>query len=83
MFSVPPTLGECLNALTKPGYALRNTGTLPQNVNFAVKSDYILVLVKNVPQLKNNLGLAVAAQTPNMEENVERAAKGTVLVVTY
>lgn len=66
-----------------PGYALRNTGTLPQNVNFAVKSDYILVLGKNVPQLKDKLGLAVGAQAATMEENVERVAKGTVLVVTY
>lgn len=76
------TIGVVVSTLN-PGYALRNTGTLPQNVNFAVKSDYILVLVKNIPQLKDKLGVAVAAQGSTVEENVEQVAKGTALVVIY
>ncbi|OHB57500.1 MAG: hypothetical protein A2Y12_15920 [Planctomycetes bacterium GWF2_42_9] len=61
--------------------ALLTTGTVPQNVNYALKSQYILNFLKATPQLSqkyktNSLELDRAS-------SIERAKKSVVLITTY
>ena len=58
--------------------ALVVSGSLPQNVNYAVKSDYFLPVIKALPEKS----CAETYETPGLSA-VERARKSIALVLTY
>lgn len=36
-------------------FVIKTTGDIPQNVNYAIKSDFILDLINSIPDVKNNI----------------------------
>ena len=62
--------------------ALKTTGSLPENVNYAVKSSYLLSFLESVPEVSAKL------KEPNtkemkFEEVVKSAEPAAVLVLVY
>lgn len=62
--------------------ALRSSGALPENVNYAVKSSYLLSFLESVPEV------AAKLQEPNTKEKkfedvVKEAEQAAVLVLVY
>jgi serine protease Do len=62
--------------------ALAASGSLPENVNYAVKSSYLLSFLESVPEVPAKLKEA-NAQEVKFEEVVEKAKQAAVLVVVY
>jgi S1-C subfamily serine protease len=58
-------------------HALRQSGQLPQNVNYAVKSDYVLPLLKGIPQTADSQKGAGVSR----KEIIEKASQAVVLVI--
>lgn len=56
------------------------TGTIPQNVNFAIKISYALPLVQSIPGLAKNLPQPQTANPDTHAVDRARAASGLVLV---
>jgi len=56
---------------------LRESGSLPQNVNYAVKSDYVLPITRNVPEIPHTPATDKLARS----ELIKKANKAVVLVV--
>lgn len=44
-----------VSAKLDSNYAIKATGDIPQNVNFAVKSDYIIQLINTIPEVRKDL----------------------------
>ena len=44
-----------VSAKLDSSFVIKTTGDIPQNVNYAVKSDYILDLIYSIPDVKSNL----------------------------
>jgi len=61
------------------GYAV--TGSLPQNVNYAVKSDYLLPLIESVPDVAK--GLKPPNSIQSFTDAVDFVKRGTVIVQIY
>lgn len=61
--------------------AYKVTGTLPQNVNYAVKSSLLLSLVESVPGLQAKLKPPHAAKDRKSEDVVKEAQAATALVL--
>ena len=60
------------------------TGTLAQNLNYAVKSAYILPLLESVPGLSDELAAATAKNSSlTAEAAIARAERATFLLLTY
>jgi len=59
---------------------LRITGAIPQNVNYALKSSFILTLLESLPQMIE--GMEKPAK-PDTNEAIERAKHAVALVVCY
>ena len=62
--------------------ALASSGALPENVNYAVKSSYLLSFLESVPEVSAKL------KEPNtkekkFEEVVKEAEQAAVLVLVY
>jgi hypothetical protein len=62
--------------------ALSAGGALPENVNYAVKSGYLLSFLESVPEVSAKLKEA-NAQEIKFEEVVEKAKQAAVLVLVY
>ena len=62
--------------------ALATTGTLAENVNYAVKSSFLLSFLESVPGLADRLKPPRPAPRP-FEEVVSEVEKATVLVLVY
>ncbi len=62
---------------------LKFTGSLPQNVNYAVKSSFVLDLIKTVPALAANLKEPHSGVERKFEDVVEEVEAATVLVLVY
>ena len=62
--------------------ALNASGSLPENVNYAVKSSYLLSFLESVQDLSAKLKEA-NAQESKFEEVVEQAKQAAVLVLVY
>lgn len=62
---------------------LKITGSLPQNVNYAVKSSFVLDLIKTVPALAANLKDPHIGVERKFEDVVEEVEAATVLVLVY
>jgi serine protease Do len=57
------------------------TGSLPQNVNYAVKSAYAQVLLDNVPEAARKLIPKIEERT--VDNVAERVKESVVIIVTY
>ena len=55
------------------------TGAIPQNVNYAVKSAFVLPFVENIPEIKQ----AAKTAYKDRAEIIEQVKKATVLVICY
>ena len=62
--------------------ALKATGTLPENVNYAVKSSYLLSFLESVPEVAAKLK-EPNANEKKFEEVVKEAEQSAVLVLVY
>jgi len=62
--------------------ALSATGTLPENVNYAVKSSYLLSFLESVPEVPARLKEANAKEM-KFEDVVKSAEQAAVLVLIY
>jgi serine protease Do len=62
--------------------ALSASGALPENVNYAVKSSYLLSLLESVPEVAAKLKEANGKEI-KFEEVVDKAKQAAVLVLVY
>ena len=62
--------------------ALAMSGTLPENVNYAVKSSYLLSFLESVPEVSTKLKEAPVKEK-KFEDVVKEAAQAAVLVLVY
>ncbi len=62
--------------------ALAMSGTLPENVNYAVKSSYLLSFLESVPEVAAKLKEA-SAKEKKFEDVVKEAEQAAVLVLVY
>jgi TPR repeat protein len=62
--------------------ALASTGTLAQNVNFAVKSSYLLSFLEAIPEVGGGM-LDAKTKEQKFEIVVDEVKKATVLIVGY
>ncbi len=67
-----------LNAAT----AFATSGALPENVNYAVKSSFLLGFLESVPEIAEKL-IAPVVKQQKFEDIVDSAQKATVLVLVY
>jgi serine protease Do len=67
-----------LNART----ALQSSGALPENVNYAVKSSYLLSFLESVPEVSAKLK-EPGTQEKKFEDVVKEAEQAAVLVLVY
>ena len=83
-----PLLDEFGNAIAiteatlNPFLTLKAAGSIPQNVNYAVKISYAQLLLDTVPDLRNQLPPPVTAKH-NPAEVVSNALKSTALILVY
>ncbi|MSR65926.1 MAG: trypsin-like serine protease [Pedosphaera sp.] len=59
------------------------TGSLPQNVSYALKSSLALDFIKTIPELTDKLPAGIPAQNRPFEEIVKAAQEAAVLILTY
>jgi len=64
-------------------YVAENTGSLPQNINYAVKKSYTLAFVDNNQDASKQIQTATEQKKVPFEEAVEKVRKATVLVMVY
>ena len=62
--------------------ALAASGALPENVNYAVKSSFLLSFLESVPDVANKLKEPVSAER-KFDEVVQSAQSAAVLVLVY
>jgi TPR repeat protein len=62
---------------------LQLTGSLPQNVNYAIKSSLVNMLLESVPELSGKLKEANPAKAVKSEETVNRAQEAAALILVY
>lgn len=62
--------------------ALETTGTLAQNVNYAIKSSYLLSFLEAVPEVSGGL-LEAKTNDQKFEAVVDDVKKATVLIIGY
>jgi S1-C subfamily serine protease len=66
--------------------ALSASGALPENVNYAVKSSYLLSFLESVPKVSAKVladGHQANGKEIKFEEVVEKAKQAAVLVLVY
>jgi hypothetical protein len=80
--SQPGNSGGALVAKLSQRAVLAATGTLAENVNYAVKSGFLLSFLESVPGLSERLPEPRPAPRP-FEEVVAEAEQATVLVLVY
>ena len=62
--------------------ALAASGALPENVNYAVKSSYLLSFLESVPEVSTILK-EPSAKDKKFEDVVKEAEQAAVLVLVY
>jgi S1-C subfamily serine protease len=62
--------------------ALQSSGSLPENVNYAIKSSYLLSFLESVPGVQNKLKPPLTADR-KFEDVVKSAQNAAVLVLVY
>ena len=63
--------------------ALATSGALPKNVNYAVKSTYLLGLLESLPDVDSQLREPHAGKVRKWEDVVKEAEEATVMVLVY
>ena len=65
--------------------ALAASGVLPENVNYAVKSSFLLSFLESVPEVSDKLKepKSLQAAIPKFEDVVKSAEQAAVLVLVY
>ena len=65
--------------------ALAASGALPENVNYAVKSSFLLGFLESVPEVSAKLKEPKSLQTttPKFEDVVKSVEQAAVLVLVY
>ena len=71
-----------VSAKLNAGAALRSSGALPENVNYAVKSSYLLSFLESVPDVASKLK-EPSAKEKKFEDVVKEAEQAAVLVLVY
>lgn len=71
-----------INARLNDLGVLQETGSLPQNVNYAIKNTYVKAFLSSVPALTDKLVTGSNGERP-FEEAVEEVAESTVLIEVY
>lgn len=66
-----------LNAAT----AFKYSGSLPQNVNYALKAPYVEALLDTIPEVANNL--PKPKEKESFDTMIDRVMKGVVMIFTY
>jgi hypothetical protein len=61
---------------------LKTTGELPENVNYAVKSSFLLSFLESAPEVASKLKEPASARMPS-EQVIEKAKAATALVLVY
>jgi hypothetical protein len=62
---------------------LRATGALPQNVNYAIKSSYVLSLLESEHELAGKLKEPQPSKERKFEDVVKEAQEAAALVLVY
>ena len=62
---------------------LKSTGALPQNVNYAVKSSVLSVLLESLPEITAKLKEPGVAKDRRFEDVVKEAESATAIVLVY
>ena len=71
-----------VSAKLNPSLALDVSGELPENVNYAIKSSFLLGFLESVPEVM--AGLKQPGRKPlKLEEVVRSAEQATVLVLVH
>ena len=73
---------EVVSAKLSARAALAATGALPENVNYAVKSSFLLGFLESVPEVSAKLKEPNAKER-KFEDVVKDAEKAAVLVLVY
>ena len=68
-------------SVLKAEAAFKITGSLPQNVNYAIKSSYVESIIDTVPEVVN--GLTNTHNRQSFEKTVSRVEKSTVMIMSY
>jgi S1-C subfamily serine protease len=63
--------------------ALKLTGAIPQNVNYALKSSLVLSLLESVPEAARGLKTARQPGEANFEENVVSVQDGVAIILGF
>ncbi len=63
--------------------ALKSTGSLPQNVNYAVKSSVLSVLLESLPEISSKLKEPYPPKDRKFEDVVKETESATALVLVY
>ena len=71
-----------MSAKLNASAALRSSGALPENVNYAVKSSYLLSFLESVPEVASKLK-EPAVKDKKFEDVVKEAEQAAVLVLVY
>jgi TPR repeat protein len=69
-------------AKLNPATAFATTGALPENVNYAIKSSFLLGFLKSVPEVSAKLQDA-NTEDRKFEDIIDSLEKASVLVLTY
>ena len=62
---------------------LKITGSLPQNVNYAVKSSFLLAFLETMPEVSSKLKAPHRGAERKFEDVVQEVEAATVLVIVY
>jgi len=77
------TVVGLVQARLEPLETLLLTGSMPQNVNYAVKSDLIRKFLDSTKETKGKLRSSAIGDNRNFEAVVEKATESTVLVLAF
>jgi len=73
---------QCVSAKLSAWAALASSGSLPENVNYAVKSSYLLSFLESVPEVSAKLK-EPETKVRRFEDVVKAAEQAAVLVLVY
>jgi len=72
-----------LEATLNPGYVIQERGSLPQNVNYALRKSYLMAFLEARREVAGRLNIAAEGVKPAFEDAVEKMRKSVVLIVAY
>lgn len=80
------TVGNVVGVVTarlSDAAALKTSGVLPQNVNYAIKSSYVLALIESLPEVMSKIQKPWPANDRRFEDVVREAQEAAALVLVY